>query len=146
MADPQARFDELLRKLRQRRCRLTPQRLAVLRLLTTSKDHLSPAQVYDRLKDDFPTMSLATVYKTLDLLKDMGEVLELGFSSDDNRYDARCPFPHPHVICTRCHRIIDAEIHLSDRLIQEAAQLSGYQIVGHRFDLYGLCPECQHSG
>jgi Fur family peroxide stress response transcriptional regulator len=143
MADPQARFNELLTRLREREHRLTPQRVALLRLLAASEEHPSASQLYDQLKKQFPTTSPATVYKTLNLLQEMDEVLELGFSDDDNRYDGNKPYPHPHLICVRCRKIVDPNISLTQNLIQQVAQLSGYRIVSHRLDLYGLCPACQ---
>ena len=143
MIDPQARFEELIAKLRERECRLTPQRVALLRILATSDRHPSAAHLYDQLRAQFPTTSPGTVYKTLSLLKDMGEVLELGFSNDDNRYDGRMPYPHPHLICTHCRKIIDPDVTLAKNLVHEVARLSGYQILGHRLDFYGLCPDCQ---
>jgi Fur family peroxide stress response transcriptional regulator len=90
-------------------------------------------------------MSLATVYKTLDVLKDIHEVLELGFGDDANRYDGRHPGPHPHLICVQCHKIIDPDVNLADKLIHQVSQLSGFRIVGHRFDIYGVCPKCQQQ-
>jgi len=141
--DPQARFEELMGRLREREYRLTPQRVALLRLLAASDEHPSAAMLYDRLRDQFPTTSPGTIYKTLSLLKEMGEVLELGFSDDDNRYDGNKPYPHPHLICIRCRKVIDPEVSLTQDLIQEVAQQSGFRIVGHRLDFYGLCPTCQ---
>jgi Fur family peroxide stress response transcriptional regulator len=141
--DSEARFEELIAKLREREYRLTPQRVALLRLLAASDGHPSASQLYDQIKAQFPTTSPATVYKTLNLLKEMDEVLELGFSDDDNRYDGNKPYPHPHLICICCRRMMDPEVSLAQSLIQKVAQSSGYQIVGHRLDFYGLCPDCQ---
>jgi len=143
MTDPQARFEELTNRLRECHYRMTPQRVALLRLLASSEGHPSAAQLYDRLRALFPTTSLATVYKTLSLLVEMGEVLELGFSDDDRRYDGNKPYPHPHLICIRCRKIVDAEAGVTQSLAQEMAQASGFQVVGHRLDFYGLCPDCQ---
>jgi len=143
--DRQARFEELMSTLQERGYRLTPQRVALLRLLAASDEHPSAAQLYDQLKAQFPTTSPATIYKTLNLLKDLGEVLELGFSDDDNRYDGRKPYPHPHLICIRCRRIIDPDVGLAQNLVQEVARLSGYQVVSHRLDFYGICPDCQEA-
>jgi Fur family peroxide stress response transcriptional regulator len=142
-SESQARYEELLKKLKQRDYRLTPQRVALIRLLAASEGHPSAAQLYDQLKADYPTMSLATVYKTVKLLKDLDEVLELGFWDDGGRYDGRRPYPHPHLVCIRCRTIIDPEIKLADDLAQQVAQVSGYKIVSHRLDFYGLCPACQ---
>lgn len=88
-------------------------------------------------------MSLATVYETLHLLKELDEVLELGFWDDDGRYDGRRPYPHPHLICVRCRKISDLEVEMAEDMAQQVAQRSGYQVVSHRLDFYGLCPDCQ---
>ena len=76
----------------------------------------------------------------------MDEVLELGFSDDDNRYDGSNPAPHPHLICVRCRKITDPPIKEADSLVQEVVAHSGYRIIGHRFDIYGVCPACQSRG
>ncbi len=145
MADPQTRFDELVNKLREHEYRLTPQRIALLRLLASSEGHPSASQLYDQIKDQFPTTSLATVYKTLNVLKEIDEVLELRFSDGNNRYDGNKPYPHPHLVCVNCQKILDLEVSRVQDLIQEVAQSSGYQIVSHRLDFYGLCPDCRDS-
>lgn len=145
MTDPEFRFQQLAAKLQTRGYRLTPQRVALLRLIATSDGHPSASRLYDQLKVQFPTTSLATVYKTLNLLKELGEVLELGFSNDDNRYDGSRPYPHPHLICVRCRKIIDPQVSLVHDLTQEVAQLTGYRVVSHRLDFYGLCPDCQQA-
>ncbi len=143
MTDPQVRFDQMMQRLRERHCRMTPQRIALLRLLAASEGHPSAAQLYDQIRAQFPTTSLATVYKTLTLLDDAGEVLELGFGDDCSRYDGNRPYPHPHLICLRCRRIVDAGPGLADSLARDVAQDSGFQVVSHRLDFYGLCPDCQ---
>jgi len=146
MADPQARLDEMTTRLKERGHRLTPQRMAVLRILAASEEHPSVEQIYERVKADFPMTSLATVYKTVTLLKEMGEVLELGFSDDCNRYDGNKPYPHPHLICIKCRNIVDPEVAALSELRQEVAQSTGYQIMSHRLDFFGICPQCQEKG
>ena len=143
MSDPEARFGELVTRLKGRGHRLTPQRVAVLRILATSEGHPSVEQIYDQIVVQFPTTSLATVYKTVTLLKGVGEVLELGFADGSNRYDGGKPYPHPHLICTQCGEIRDLEAPALSELVQQASQDVGYQITSHRLDFYGLCPRCQ---
>ena len=143
MSDPEARFGELVTRLKGRGHRLTPQRVAVLRILAASEGHPSVEQIYDQIVVQFPTTSLATVYKTVTLLKGVGEVLELGFADGSNRYDGGKPYPHPHLICTQCGEIRDLEAPALSELVQQASQDVGYQITSHRLDFYGLCPRCQ---
>ena len=137
------RYTALIDKLRASGYRVTPQRVALVKLLSADDGHPSAAQLYDRIREQFPSSSPATVYKTLNLLKDLDEVLELGFSNDDNRYDGSRPYPHAHVICIRCHKIIDSDTGVAGNLIEEVSQRSGFRLVSHRLDFYGLCPECR---
>jgi len=146
MPEPQTRSATLISKLKARGYRLTPQRIAVLKILAASTGHPSVEQIYEGVKADFPTTSLATIYKTVTLLKEMGEILELGFSHDSNRYDGNKPYPHPHLICIRCKDIVDQEMATLSALPQQVAQATGFQIVSHRLDIYGICPRCQEKG
>jgi Fur family peroxide stress response transcriptional regulator len=141
--DPGARLQSLVAKIRERGGRLTPQRVAVLRVLVTSDGHPSVEQIHEQIKADFPTTSLATIYKTVTLLKEMGEVLELGFADGSNRYDGNNPHPHPHLVCTQCGEIRDLDVPALGKLLNQVSQDVGYEIVGHRFDLYGICSRCQ---
>ncbi len=145
MADPQARLDELITQLKERGHRLTPQRMAVLKILAASEEHPSVEQIYERVKADFPMTSLATIYKTVTLLKEMGEVLELGFSDDSNRYDGIRPYPHPHLICIKCRNIVDPKVTTLSELPQEVARSTSYRVVSHRLDFFGICPQCQEK-
>jgi len=142
----EARFQQMLSKLKSHDCRITPQRLAVLRILAGSEDHPSTEDIYEEVRKEFPTTSLATIYKTITLLKDLNEVLELGFPNGSNRYDGSKPFPHPHVICTKCRMIIDPEIINLDQLKDEIGKKTGFSIHYHRLDFFGLCRECQEQG
>jgi Fur family transcriptional regulator, peroxide stress response regulator len=145
MADPQVRLDQMLAKLKTRNFRITPQRLAILRILASSEGHPSVERIYEQVKENFATTSLATIYKTVILLKHLNEVLELGFPDGSNRYDGNKPFPHPHIICTRCKRITDPDLGSMTQLAAEAAQKTGYEILDHRLDFFGICPECREK-
>ena len=75
----------------------------------------------------------------------LGEVLELGFSDDSNRFDGRQPSPHPHLICVRCRRIVDPDVGVLDRWADDLESRTGYRILCHRLDFYGVCPGCQQE-
>ena len=143
MADPRLRLDQMLTRLREQKFRITPQRLAILKVLAVSDGHPSVEQIFEKVKADFPTTSLATLYKTIALLKQLNEVLELGFSDSGNRYDGNRPYPHPHVICTVCGNIVDPEIVTVKNISEDIAKQTGYSITGQRLDFFGLCPKCQ---
>ncbi len=138
----------MIKELREKGYRLTPQRQAMLKIIAKSEGHPSVEQIYEQMKADFPTTSLATIYKTLTLLKYMREVLELNFVNVGNRYDGNKPYPHPHVICTECGQILDREFEFAavDEITQEMAEQTGYQITTHQLNFFGLCPKCHKEG
>lgn len=139
MADPVERYKTIVQKIRENNQRLTPQRLAIVKILAHSEDHPSVEKIYHELHDDFPTMSLATVYKTVSLVKDLGELLELGFSDGSNRYDGNKPYPHPHIICIRCKKIIDPDLTSLEDISEEVRAKTGFKIITHRLDFFGVC-------
>ena len=140
---PATRLHQMIERLKERDYRITPQRYAVFSVLASSPDHPSAEDIHAELIDRYPTMSLATVYKTINLLKREGEILELEFSDLGNRYDGNKPYPHPHVICTVCGKITDSS-HLDlDEITVRMMQETGFRILTHRLDFYGLCPDCR---
>jgi Fur family transcriptional regulator, peroxide stress response regulator len=144
MSDPQIRFDELIAALKEREFRLTPQRVELVRLIASSEGHPSAAQLYAKIKRQFPTMSHATVYKTLALLKDMGQVLEIDLR-DDSHYDGNRPQPHPHLICMKCNKIVDGDANFDISAIRKLERASGYKIVRSQISFFGLCPTCKEE-
>jgi Fur family peroxide stress response transcriptional regulator len=142
MADTQDRFDWLMTRLRESDYRLTPQRVELIRLIITSNDHPSASRLYNQIKTQFPTMSLATVYKTLDLLKELGEVLEIDLR-DDSHYDGNHPEPHPHLICSKCNKIVDGDLDIDLGVLRKLERASGYTILRPQISFYGLCPDCK---
>jgi Fur family transcriptional regulator, peroxide stress response regulator len=137
------RLEQMLLKLRGHDFRITPQRLAVLKVLAASDGHPSVERIYETVRDQFPTTSIATIYKTVALLKKENELIEISFPDGSNRYDGNKPYPHPHLICTRCKKIIDPDLSSLEELAAEVTKETGFQIHTHRVDFFGLCRECQ---
>jgi len=134
----------LITKVKENGYRLTPQRVELLHLIANRTDHPSASQLYNEIKIQFPTMSLATVYKTLDLLKELGEVLEIDLG-DVSHYDGNRPDPQPHLICIKCNKIIDGEVSLDQESLRSLERTSGYKILRPQITLYGLCPDCKEE-
>ena len=143
MGEIQDRTEMILDKLKEKGHRITPQRLVILRTLVESQNHPSVEDIFAKVRVHFPTTSLATVYKTISVIKELGEVLELEFSGH-NRYDGHKPYPHPHLLCVKCKKIVDPELSSLAPLTQELVSDTGYRILSHRLDFYGICPKCQN--
>jgi len=145
MNDSDVRIHQLIGALKERGFRLTPQRVELVRLIAVSEGHPSAHQFYEQIRQKFPTMSQATVYKTLALLKDMGQVFEIDLHGDSH-YDGNRPQPHPHLICMKCNRIVDGDISLDQESIRKLEEASGYTILRPQVSLYGVCPDCKREG
>jgi Fur family transcriptional regulator, peroxide stress response regulator len=143
MNEPKNRLESMLKKLREHKFRITPQRMTILKVLVCSIEHPTVERIHEQVKSDFPTTSLATVYKTITLLKELNEVLELGFPEGSNRYDGNKPYPHPHVICIKCKKIVDPDLSGLADMTSELKKETGFKIINHRLDFFGICPSCQ---
>ena len=143
MTDHKIRLETMIQKMRGKGLRITPQRIAILKVLSTSKGHPSVEKIYEQVKKEFPTTSVATVYKNVSVLKELGEVLELSFGPDSSRYDGNKPDPHPHLICIKCKKIIDPDLDSLKDVSEELINETGFRITSHRLDFFGICPECQ---
>ena len=142
MTDPKKRFDTIIQKLRDNGQKITPQRLAIVKILAKSEGHPSVENIHARISKDFPTMSHATVYRNIVLIKSLGEVLELGFPDGSNRYDGNKPYPHPHAICIKCKKIVDTDLDSLDEMKKEVAIETNFKILNHRLDFFGICSNC----
>lgn len=145
MTDHRNRYTAIVNRLRENDHKLTPQRLAIAKILARSEGHPSVETIHQALQGDFPTMSLATVYRNVLLIKSLGEVLELGFADGSNRYDGNRPYPHPHVVCVKCTAIIDPDLESLKDMTAEVSAETGFKILSHRVDFFGVCKACQTS-
>ncbi len=143
MTDPALRYQTMFDFVKQRGGRMTSHRIALLRLLAVSEGHPNASQIYEQLREQFPTISIATVYKTLALLKEEGQVLEIDLHND-SRYDGNKPYPHPHLICKQCGLIIDGDAVASLSAInQDIQEHYQFQVMQAQMVFYGLCRACQ---
>lgn len=143
MATKQEITNELIVRLREQGLRITPQRIAILGTIIDSKEHLSAEEIYNQIHDQYPMIGLATVYKTIALLKEMGEITELSFRNQVARYEIHDTPDHPHFICTGCGCIVDLEYKILDYFPETIAKETGLKIVKTRLEFYGLCQNCQ---
>ena len=129
-----------MKKFKDIGLKLTPQRLAILDFLEGNTDHPSADDIYKAVAVQHPTMSFATVYNTLDTLREKGHILELTIDPDKKRFDP-CTDPHHHLICMSCKRVQDINMTFNLNLPEN---MSGdFRITGNHIEFYGICPVCK---
>ena len=136
---------ELVDRLRTRSVRVTPQRLAIAEAVLNSTDHPTVQQIYERVRDHFPSMTLATIYSTLGVLERSGLIQELPFERM-SRYEPNME-PHVNLVCIACENVMDADsgqeavVRLKNRILNE----SDFQVAWQRVDFYGWCSGCSRD-
>ena len=130
--------------LRMHGYKVTPQRLAVYEALANTRSHPNAEALFQQLQLKYPSMSFATVYKTIEILQKLHLIQVLNLGEDSYRYDADTT-PHHHLQCTCCGRVEDITLADSSFLIQQAEAQSGYALQGHLFYFFGLCPDCSQN-
>ncbi len=141
----QQRVEEMRSSLSSLGVAITRRRAKMLEILASTDRHPSANELHAEVRRWYPSTSLATVYNTIDLLKEAGQILELEFSASANRYDGRRPASHPHLVCISCQSIEDMDDPHDPgaRALDRLSHATGYRLVRQRTDYYGICPACQ---
>lgn len=135
-------MDNITSIFREKKLKLTPQRIAVYKYLMGTKEHPSAETIYKALQKDYPTMSLATVYKALKTLVEVNLIQEINVGEGNFRYDGNSS-EHCHIQCLHCGRVDDLEELDSKNLNEKAESHSRYKVVSNRVYFYGICEDCQ---
>ncbi len=122
--------------------RMTNQRERILAELKDSGRHLSADELYERVRQGIPHISLATVYRNLEILVGMGIVAKLEISGRAKRFDYDVS-RHDHIFCIECHRFDNIEVKREEIEPIAAETAGGYSVTGYRLEFAGICPECQ---
>ncbi len=122
--------------------RLTTQRQIILEELAKLKTNPTATDVYDVVRKRLPRIGLGTVYRNLELMADNGMILKIEVGGTQKRFDAITK-PHYHTRCSRCGKVEDMDVPVNDDLVKAAAKNCLYQIMGHRVEFTGVCPDCQ---
>lgn len=125
--------------------RMTNQREIILRELIKSKEHLTADELYDIVKKVMPRISLATVYRNLEILSEAKMIGKLEISGRQKRFDYDVS-EHDHIYCAVCHRVDNLNIERKSLNTEELGAAAGYSITGCRLEIIGICPECQEKG
>ena len=143
MDDSQKLDASIIKALRGKGYKATPQRIAIGRFALRSRDHPTAQRIYGEVKRIYPTVSLATVYKTIQILKEVGLVHEMNLSQGQTRFDPDT-HPHIHLICLGCGSIIDWEDPMVSEIMAKVAA-ANFSATGQSFDVYGHCQDCDRK-
>ncbi|MCY6484453.1 Fur family transcriptional regulator [Clostridium aestuarii] len=135
-------MDNIKTIFKEKKLKLTPQRIAVYKYLCSTKEHPSAEIIYKALHSDYPTMSLATVYKALKTLLSVNLVQELNVGEGNFRYDANI-LTHPHIQCISCGRVDDIEEISFENLNEKVKSYTDYKVLSHKIYFYGICNKCK---
>jgi Fur family peroxide stress response transcriptional regulator len=134
----------IIETLRKKGYKATPQRIAICRFALHSRDHPTAQRIYDEVREVHPTVSLATVYKTLQILTEHGLAQELDFPENQARFDSYVE-PHINLVCLRCGNIQDLDDPAAREMVARITAKAEFTRTGQRLDIYGICKMC-HNG
>lgn len=129
-----------MKELKEKGLKVTPQRLAIIEYLDGNKEHPTAEDVYIAVAKKYTSISLATVYNTLETLRDAGIIRELKIDPEKKRFDPDTT-PHHHLICLRCGKIVD--IYIDYKLT--IPEKTGFEITGNHIEFYGYCAKCKRN-
>lgn len=135
------KLEKFIEILREKGHKVTPQRIELYKIIKNCK-HPTAEEIYQIVNESYPTISPATVYKTIDLLRGIGEVQEISVSDGKIRYETNMT-PHINLHCIECGKVEDVFTSPIKDSAKEAIGKSGYEIVCQSFNFFGYCPECQ---
>lgn len=117
------------------------QRESIKNFLMSRTDHPTADTVYTCLREEYPNISLGTVYRNLTLLTELGEIIRLTTGEGADRYDGNTT-RHHHFVCTKCQNVTDLEMDSIDSVLDVAAEHCGGRIDDYRINFYGICEHC----
>ncbi len=137
---PEEIRQRLLNCLKEKGLKLTPQRREIIEILSSEKSHPSARTIFQKAREKAPTISMSTVYYTLDIFKKYKAIKELEFYDMENRYEGDIS-NHLNLICIGCGKIQDFKegLPFSQKVIEEKTGFKPYEM---RFEYYGYCKEC----
>ena len=137
------KLKEFIDMLRKEGHKVTPQRIELFKIIKNCK-HPTVEEVYHRINKSHPTVNPATVYKTIELLREMGEIQEMSVIDGKIRYETNMT-PHINIHCIKCGKVEDVFSDRIQELFNEFEKKSQYEIKSHSFDFFGYCPDCKNQ-
>ena len=131
------------RQLRDNGYRLTPQRLMILEAVAEQAGHLTVEDIHERVVQQYPEISLSTIYRTLETLRGLGLVTQTDMGNGREEYHFAEQAHHHHLVCTACGKVQDLDQCAIADVMRELSEATGYQVEGHWLELYGRCAGCR---
>lgn len=132
---------DVKKEIKSKPLRSTRQRAIILEVLKGTSLHPTADWIYHRVRRTRPNVSLGTIYRNLNLLKEKGLINELKFGKNTSRYDGKFS-PHHHIFCIHCGKLEDVSCNLHADFNKSVEKTSGYKIVAHQLEFNGICPDC----
>jgi Fur family ferric uptake transcriptional regulator len=129
--------------LQKKGYRLTPQRLMVVDALHSVDTHISAEEIYAQVKARYPYANISTIYRTLELLKELGLVTEIDLGDGRVRYHPLEKGNHHHLVCSRCGKIIDLPGSALMKLTEALARDYKFKADIKHLAVFGICEDCQ---
>jgi Fe2+ or Zn2+ uptake regulation protein len=131
---------ELTELFRAQGLKVTPQRQCIFRALHDNPEHPTAEAVYASVSAEMPTISLRTVYQTLNDLASMGELVQLELGTGSARFDPNLD-AHHHLVCHRCGKVLDVDVDASSVRVPSAGR-RGFNIESTEIVFRGVCADC----
>ncbi|HEB68713.1 MAG TPA: ArsR family transcriptional regulator [Desulfobulbus sp.] len=128
----------------QKLLRMTHQREVILDEIKKSTTHPTADELYERIKKKLPRISLATVYRNLEIMSESGLINKLEISGRQKRFDWDLE-QHDHIYCVQCHRVDNIDLADKKDVTLPPEQNRGYMVSGCRVEFYGICPKCSNA-
>ncbi len=131
--------------LRSHGYKLTKARRAVIHTLAAADTPLSISDLHQNAQSSAADLGLVTVYRTLEVLGELGLVRPVHVFENCHGYAIATPGHTHHLVCRQCHTVTEIEGCDLSRFLEQVAAQTGYQITGHWLELEGVCPACQRD-
>jgi Fur family ferric uptake transcriptional regulator len=136
---------DLIEAIKQQGLRITPQRAIIFEAIEKLKGHITAEEVFQEVQQVNAYISLATVYRTLELLRDMNLVTQTNFGHSQAHFALKSHGPHHHLVCVQCQGIEEFSDEIFEMVRQQLLAGYGFEVHTEHMSLFGLCRECRRA-
>jgi Fur family peroxide stress response transcriptional regulator len=134
----------IIKSLRGKGYKATPQRIAIGQFVLHNHAHPTAQRIYSEVKKVYPTVSLATIYKTVQILKEVGLIQELNLEKDQARFDPNMEL-HAHLVCLQCKSINDCTDPIISEIVDRMSNEADFSAGEWNFNIFGICSDCRRK-